>query len=172
MRRSRRLQAWLAALVCCLSVAACAASGSGRIGSGDRALVRLFDARSDLVLEVANASHPDLTDIYSTTRSSASLKLAGDASMGDLLDAIDRSAFPQLASQGAPTSAAGLKGFVTVREGGETRSLVVPESGATLEQLETYATLKELVAAFYQATGGLQSIDNPAGANIFRGGRR
>lgn len=163
--RTRRLASSLVA--CALLVASCAAFGSGRVGQGDRALVRLFDAKNDLLLEVANSSHPELSDIYSTTRSSASLKLADDLAMSDLLDAIDRSSFPQLATSEAPSSSAGLRGFVTVREGDESRTLAVPEVGATAEQLETFVTLKELVAAFYQATGALQSIENPAGPQIF-----
>ncbi len=162
----------LIALGCCAFPTGCAAFGSGRVSAGDRTLVRLYDAKNDLLLELANVSHPELSDIYSTTRSSASLKLAGDDAMGDLLDAIDRSSFPLLATSGTPQVTSDVRGLVVVEDDGDVRSFGVPLTGATAEQLKTFATLKELIAAFYQATGGLQSIDNPVGSQLFEGRRR
>ena len=159
---------WLLAVAMCCMLPSCAMFDSGRVGSGDRTFVRLYDTKNDLLLELANSSHPDFADIYSTTRSSATLKLADDEALGDLLDAIDRSKFPQLSQTGSPSSMAGVRGLITVDDDGDVRTFTVPPSGATADQLETFVTLKQLVAAFYQGTGGLQAIDNPAGSGIFR----
>ncbi|MHC4844629.1 MAG: hypothetical protein ACYTCU_00555 [Planctomycetota bacterium] len=135
-----------------------------------RLMVRLYDARNNLLLELANESHPDYQDVYSSARATASLKLAPDDLMGDLIRDLDRLDFEGLAAEGA-APAGGVRGWVEVREGNRARAFILPADSASAEALESFANMKHVVAYYYQHIGGLQFIDNPQGADIFRSQR-
>lgn len=131
-------------------------------------MVRLYDARNNLLLELANESHPDFQDLYSRPRSSASLKLAPDELMDDLIGDLDQLDFADLASNGPAPSRSDARGWVELREGNTVRTFIVPASSATRQVMEAFASMKLLVGYYYSHIGGLQFIDNPDGADIFR----
>jgi len=68
----------------------------------------------------------------------------------------------------APTPTGGLRGWVTVRQGSQSRTFVVPASGGTAEQLQAFVSMKLLMDAYYGQVGGLQFVTNPEGSSIFR----
>jgi hypothetical protein len=130
----------------------------------------LYDARHQLHLELANESHPELADVYSTKRSDNTLKLAPDALMADLIRDLSREGFDKLATDGEPPSIAPGRGWVTVQQGDRTRTYVVPaETVATAEQLGAFTRMKLWINEYYSHLGALQFIDNPQGAAIFKG---
>lgn len=131
-------------------------------------MVRLYDARNDLLLELASESHPDYQYLYSTSRGTASLKLAPDELMGDLVGDLEELDFRVLAGPGAAPRSGGVRGWVEVREGSETHTFVLAEAGMSTAQFESFAAMKLVVGYYYGKIGGLQFIDNPAGADIFR----
>jgi len=136
--------------------------------SDARLMVRLYDARNNLLLELANESHPDYQDVYSSARASASLKLAPDDLMGDLIRDLDSLDFQALADNGAAPRSAGIRGWVEVRNGGDAHTFVLPDGDATDEMVAAFGSMKLVVGYYYGHIGGLQFIDNPAGADIFR----
>jgi hypothetical protein len=153
-----------------LVLAACA--GPGGAASGDRVLVRLYDAENDTCLELANASHPDLRDVYSQRRPDADLKLAPDDLMGQLLQSLDSVRFGALSTPGAPppeelTAAEGLRGWVEVAHNGEVRTFRVPALRPSADQLQAFTRMKLVISEYYSHVGGLQFIDNPQGHRVF-----
>jgi len=131
-------------------------------------MVRLYDAKNNLLLELANESHPDYQDVYSSARASASLKLAPDDLMDDLIRDLDKLEFQDLAGSGTAPQASGIRGWVEVRDGSSAHTFVMPNNDATAEMIEAFASMKLVVQYYYGHIGGLQFIDNPAGADIFR----
>jgi hypothetical protein len=138
------------------------------MGSGDRTLVRLYDAHTGVRIELANQSHPDYRDVYSRPRTEATLKLAPDELMDDLLDRLDDLHFDQLSAPGAPPQGDDLLGWLEVVQDAEARTFVVPRAGATREQLSRFAQMQFVVSDAYTHVTGLQYIDNPEGAELFR----
>lgn len=128
------------------SIAACA--GPGLFGSDQRTLVRLYDADTGVRLELASQGHPDYRDLYSHPRSEANLKLAPDELIDALLDRLDALNFDRLSAPGGPPDRAAVLGWLEVTDGSRTRTLAVSE-------------------AFTHVTG-LQYIENPSGADLFR----
>jgi hypothetical protein len=147
-------------------VAACA--GPGLFGSDQRTLVRLYDADTGVRLELANQSHPDYRDLYSHPRSEANLKLAPDELLESLLDRLDDLNFDRLSAPGGPPDQAALLGWLEVSDGSQTRTFAVPRSGATREQLSSFAQMQLAVSDTFTHVTGLQYIDNPKGADLFR----
>ena len=153
-------------LVIWACVAAC--SGPGLLGSGDRTLVRLYDAHTGVRIELANQSHPDYRDVYSRPRAEAALKLAPDELMDALLERLDDLDFEELSKPGAPSQGADVLGWLEVVQDTEARTFAVPRAGATREQLSRFAQMQYAVSDAYTHVTGLQFIDNPEGAELFR----
>jgi hypothetical protein len=130
--------------------------------------VRLYDAHTGVRIELANQSHPDYRDVYSRPQTEAALKLAPDELMDELLERLDDLNFDQLSAPGAPPQSANLLGWLEVVQDTRARTFVVPRAGATREQLSRFAQMQLLVSDAYTHVTGLQYIDNPEGAELFR----
>ena len=154
--------------------ALCACSGPGtQHAAGDaggrRVIVGLYDAKGPVHLDLANASHPELADVYSHQRQDAALKLAPDELMEDLLGDLAQLAFGSLAEAGGPPrDGAGVRGWVSVDDDGVLRTFVVPAEGASRQQLEAFVGMKLVINEYYTHVGGLQFVTNPEGHDIFR----
>ncbi len=132
-------------------------------------MVGLYDSKGDLRLDLANEGHPELADVYSRQLPDATLKLAPDTLMDELLDDLSRLSFASLAAEGDPPSPGpAVRGWVSVDDGDGRRTFVVPASGATPEQLQAFAFMKLTINEYYTHVGGLQFVTNPQGHDIFR----
>lgn len=151
-----------------LLLVSAAAACSGPLLGSDNTLVRLYDAHTGVRIELANEGHPDYRDVYSHPRSEATLKLAPNELIETLLDRLDDLNFDKLSAPGAPPESAELLGWLEVVQDGQPRTFVVPRSGATREQLSRFAQMQLAVSEAYTHVSGLQYIDNPEGANLFR----
>ena len=161
----------LGALCACATPdAARDAAPSTDAAGGRRVVIGLYDAKGELRLDLANENHPDLAHVYSRQRADATLKLAPDELMDDLLGDLSRLSFGSLAAAGDPPSPGpAVRGWVTVEEGSGRRTFVVPAAGASAEQLQAFAHMKLLINEYYMHVGGLQFVTNPEGHDIFRG---
>jgi hypothetical protein len=152
-----------------LVLAACAGtSGAPSAALEARTVVRLYDAGSRLRLELANESHPELQDVYSRRRPDASLKLAPDELIGDLVRDLERLEFAALSSQGGPPDEASLRGWVQIESDGVERTFAVPSEAPSAEELQAFAYMKLVFNEYYSHVGGLQYIQNPQGGDLFR----
>jgi hypothetical protein len=158
-----------AALFLTLLAALSACAGPGQ-ATGHRVLVGLYDAKTELHLELANASHPDFAGVYSKERQNADLKLAPDELMDQLVVDLDgRLGFAKLAVPGnPPASGPAVRGWVTVSQDGVRRTFVVPAQNATAEQLQAFVNMKLVLNDVFMHVGGLQFVNNPQGGDIFR----
>jgi len=162
--------ALLAALVACAGADG-DASRTG-LGPGRRVVVGLYDAKGNIHLELANASHPELADAYSQPEPDARLKLAPDELVDDLVSDLGQLGLDNLGAEGPPPSAApGVRGWVTIAQDGRRRTFVVPAQGATPEALQAFAYMKLTFNEYYAHVGGLQFVNNPQGHDIFRSPR-
>ncbi len=167
----------LPALIAVLPPACAGAGGPGASGAtaargpragGEKLLVRLYDARHELRFELANESHPDLAGVYSEPRTEASLKLAPDTLMAELLEDLGQEGFERLASDGTPPAAPPGRGWVEVRTGDRSRSFVVPpDTAASPEQVNAFVHMKLIISEYWSHLGALQYIENPQGKSIF-----
>ncbi len=129
----------------------------------------LYDAKGDIHLELANASHPELAGAYSQPKPDAALKLAPDELVDDLVRDLGRLGFDDLGAEGPPPAAKpGLRGWVTLNQDGRLRTFVVPAQGAAPEALQAFAYMKLTFNEYYTHVGGLQFVNNPQGHDIFR----
>jgi len=151
-----------------LVAGAAACSGPGLFRSMQPTLVRLYDADTGVRLELANQGNPAYRDIYSHPRSEASLKIAPDELVERLMDRLDELNFERFSTPGAPPDGAGLLGWLEVVQGDSSRTFAVPRAGATREQLASFAQMQLAVSEAYTHVTGLQFIDNPQGADLFR----
>ncbi|HZL99346.1 MAG TPA: hypothetical protein VFD43_03750 [Planctomycetota bacterium] len=156
----------LGLLLLLAGLAAC--SGPLAWGSEQRTLVRLYDAKTGVRIELANRSHPEYRDIYSQPRSDASLKLGSDELLERLLERLDELNFGQLSVPGAPPQDAPVLGWLEVVDGDGSRTFAVPKTGATREQIGSFAQMQYAVSEAYTSVTGLQFIDNPSGGDLFR----
>ena len=149
---------------------ACAAacSSPGFLGSEPHTLVRLYDAHTGVRLELANESHPDYHDLYSRPRNEATLKLAPDDVIEELLDRLDELNFDRLSAPGSPPEGAVVYGWIEVVQDRQARTFAVPRTGASREQLSRFAQMQFAVSDVYSHVTGLQYIDNPSGPELFR----
>ena len=168
-RGSGRLLGWLLALP--LLLGACASTGG--VGSGDRAMVRLYDGDTGVLLELANESHPEWRGVYSRPRDAANLKLVPDELLGSVLVDLDAAGFGRWAADGPPPQlSAGLDGWIEVVRDDRSRTLSIAEGSLDRDMLAAYARMKLTVLTAYQSIAGLQYIENAAGHDYFkRGGR-
>jgi hypothetical protein len=156
-----------AAAVFLALLGACSAPGAD--AAGRRVVVGLYDAKGPVHLDLANQSHPELADVYSHQRQDASLKLAPDELMLDLVRDLDQLAFSELAAEGEPPGdGPAVRGWVSVTDGASRRIFVLPAQGASREQLEAFAGMKLVINEYYTHVGGLQFVNNPQGHDIFR----
>jgi hypothetical protein len=151
-----------------LLVSAAVGACSGPLLGSDNTLVRLYDAKTGVRIELANEDHPDYRDVYSHPRSEATLKLAPAELLETLLDRLDDLNFDQLSAPGTPPEAAPVLGWLEVVQDGRPRTFAVPRTGATREQLSRFAQMQLAVSEAYTHVTGLQYIDNPQGAELFR----
>jgi len=161
-----------AALLLTLAAALSACAGPSQPSpAGAGVVVGLYDSKSGLHLDLANASHPDYADVYSRERADAALKVAPDELMQQLVrDLTERLGFDGLSTEGSPPkSGASLRGWVVIDRGGKRRTFSVPATGATAEQLQAFVAMKLVISEYYTHLGGLQFVNNPQGADIFRG---
>jgi hypothetical protein len=135
-------------------------------------VIGLYDAKGDIHLELANASHPDLADAYSQPRPDATLKLAPDDLVDELVRDLERLGFGELASAGPPPAAGpAVRGWVSLQRDGQSRTFVLPASGAPPERQQSFADMKFRIHDYYSHVGGLQFVNNPQGHDIFRSPR-
>jgi hypothetical protein len=161
--------ALLAGLPACSSTSASDSAASRSMPVGRRVVVGLYDSRGPVHLELAPDNHPDFADVYSHPRPDAALKLAPPELVDDLLRDLERLSFGALSAPGGPPPAGpGVRGWVTLQDGSQRRTFVVPASGAPPEALQAFAYMKLLVNEYYTHVGGLQFVNNPEGHDIFR----
>jgi hypothetical protein len=158
----------LRALCLLLPGAFAACSGPDARGSDAATRVRLYDARTGVRLELADDDDPALRDRYSRTRNEANLKLGTDALLEALVERLDDLNFADLSAEGAAPTGADVLGWIEVVVDGRTRSFSVPRVGATAAQLQGFADMQVAFSQAYAHVAGLQAIDNPEGARIFR----
>lgn len=151
-----------------LLVSAAVGACSGPLLGSDDTLVRLYDAKTGVRIELANQDNPAYRDVYSHPRSEATLKLAPDDLIETLLDRLDDLQFDKLSAPGAPPEGGELLGWLEVVQDGQPRTFAVPRTGATREQLSRFAQMQLAVSEAYTHVTGLQYIDNPQGADLFR----
>jgi hypothetical protein len=145
-------------------------ASSADAAGGRRIQVGLYDAKGEIRLDLANEGHPELAGIYSRQLPDATLKLAPEALMDDLVQDLGRLSFAALSVTGDPPSAgAAVRGWVTVEANDSRRTFIVPASGASAEQLQAFSNMKLLINEYYTHVGGLQFVTNPQGHDIFRG---
>ena len=101
-------------------------------------------------------------------RSEATLKLAPAELLETLLDRLDDLNFDQLSAPGTPPEGAQVLGWLEVVQDGKPRTFAVPRTGATRDQLSRFAQMQLVVSEAYTQVTGLQYIDNPQGAELFR----
>jgi hypothetical protein len=144
----------------------CLATSAAAVPQGSRVIVRLYDAGSGIVLALANESHPTLQEVYSHARADASLKLAPDQLMGELLAALDRAGF---ALHGQPGEAPdrGNRSYLLVDRDGQQIVFAEPARSADPETRQAFIHMKLLMDHYYTPVGGLQFIDNAQGGAFF-----
>lgn len=149
-----------------LALAACASTpGEVSVPMGGRVLVRLYDSRSGAELALANESHPELADVYSSKRSKAVLKLAPDELMADLLTSLEREGLSRYARSDDEPPQSG--SWLLVDHGDQHQLMVQPGSNGSVDERQAWGKLKLLVGYYYQHVSGLQYVENPDGASIF-----
>jgi len=132
-------------------------------------VVGLYDSKGPIHLDLANATHPELADVYSHQRKDAALKLAPDELMDQLLEDLAQLSFADLSASGdPPADGSPVRGWVYVDEDGTRRTFVVPVEGASKEQLEKFVGMKLVINEYYTHQGALQFVNNPQGKAIFR----
>lgn len=164
MSRSGAFLASLASLI----LAACASTPSVPVPPGSRVHVVLDpDGPGGLALELANASHPDLADVYSQRRSTAQLKLAPDQLMGELLASLDANGLGEygVADGVLPDSGAWL-----LVEHDDARTVMARPGSDDVEARQAWVRLQLTIDHYYQHVGALQYVANPDGRDVFRGG--
>jgi len=144
----------------------CASTPAVPVPSGSRVIVRLYDARGQIELALANETHPGFQEVYSHARADASLKLAPDELMGQLLASLDLNGFNVYALPGA-TPQKGAVSYLSVEHDGEQTVFEEPPRSASIEKRRTFTQLKLLMAHYYTPVGSLQFIQNPEGGDIF-----
>ena len=133
-------------------------------------MVELYDAKGDLHLDLANEGHPELAGVYSRQRADATLKLAPEDLMSDLVGDLSHLSFATLSAPGdPPPPGSAVRGWVSVEDDSGRHTFVVPAAGATPDQLQAFANMKLLINEYYTHVGGLQFVTNPQGHDIFRG---
>lgn len=137
------------------------------IEPGSRVVARLYDADRRIELALANESHPDLQDVYSTQRSDASLKLAPDQLMGQLLSSLERAGFADYA-QTSFSLPRGI-GFLSLRQDGALRVFEAPAGRADSDTRQAYTRLKLVMDLYYSKVGSLQYVENEQGHRLFEG---
>ena len=133
-------------------------------------VVRLYDSKGDLHLDLANEGHPELADVYSSQREDATLKLAPFDLMNDLVGDLAQLSFDTLAAAGGPPGPGpAVRGWVTVETDAGLRTFVMPAAGASDAQRQAFPNMKLVINEYYTHVGGLQFVTNPQGHDIFRG---
>ena len=141
------------------------------VPTGSRIVVRLYDAQSKVELALANESYPELADLYSRRRQDASLKLAPDRLVGELLYSLEEAGLSTWGRSGEPDAVKGSDGYLWVDRDGLQRVFAEPGSGANGDERQAWTLVKLVMTEYYKHVGGLQVIDNPEGHDLFRDAR-
>lgn len=157
------------AVIFVVSISGCASTPAVPVPSGSRVIVRLYDARSGIELALANESHPGYQEVYSQARADASLKLAPDELMGQLLASLDRNGFNLYARPGRVPKP-GKRSYLAVDHDGRLTVFSEPPRSANPDMRQSFVRLKLLMDHYYKPVGSLQFIDNPAGSALFGDG--
>lgn len=144
----------------------CSATSADPVPQGSRVIVRLYDARSGIVLALANESHPALQEVYSHAREDASLKLAPDQLMGELLAALDRAGFGLHARQNRVPDDKN-RSYLMIERNGQQAVFAEPPPSAETPGRQSFMLMKLIMDHYYTPVGGLQFIDNSRGGDFF-----
>jgi len=147
-------------------LSACSAISADPVPEGSRVIVRLYDARSGIVLALANESHPALQEVYSHAREDASLKLAPDQLMGELLAALDRAGFGLHARQDRVPDEKN-RSYLMVERDGQQVVFAEPPPSAETPSRQSFIRMKLLMDHYYTPVGGLQFIYSSRGGDFF-----
>ncbi|MFT7461827.1 MAG: hypothetical protein ACI9EF_000161 [Pseudohongiellaceae bacterium] len=147
-------------------LANCASTPSVPVPVGSRVMVRLYDANSGIELALANESHPGMQEVYSHARVDASLKLAPDELMGQLLASLSNNGFDRFAQDEQPPKGK-KRSYLAVEHDGRHSVFNQPARSADVETHQAFARMKLLMAHYYTPVGSLQYVDNPEGGDIF-----
>ena len=159
--------ALLGAILATLLAACASAPPSLPVPTGSRVMVSLEEPARGLRLVLANASHPDLQDVYSSRRADASLKLAPDQLIGELLASLDAAGLAQFGtSLDAPPPPSNTARLLVVRDGAH-RLMERPGASSDAEAARSFGRLELVMNEYYQHVGALQSVANDGGAALF-----
>lgn len=160
------LGAWLAVFTSCAL-----APPAVDVPEGSRVTVILEEPARGLRLALANASHPDLHDVYSEERADGHLKLAPDRLMGELLHSLGRAG---LGEHGRPVDAlpTGSVPRLVVRLDERTTLFERPSSGDDPEASRAFARIELVMNEYYQHVGALQAVENERGGALLRSQRQ
>ncbi len=149
-----------------MMITGCASTPAVPVPSGSRVIVRLYDAKGRIELALANETHPGFQEVYSHARADASLKLAPDELMGQLLASLDLNGFNAYATSGAAPGQGNVS-YLAVDHDGEQVVFVEPPRSADIEKRRTFTMLKLLMTHYYTPVGSLQFVENTEGGGIF-----
>jgi len=134
-------------------------------------MVRYVDPSAGIELALANETYPELADVYSRPRTDASLKLAPDRLMGELLASLQRAGMNDYSSRGRPEDSPPGRAYLFVDQDGAQRLFPKPMSAAAEEARRAFVAMTLVMTEYYQHVGGGQYVDNPDGHDFFRGQR-
>jgi hypothetical protein len=146
----------------------CASVPSVPVPEGSRIVIRLYDAVSGIELALANESYPELKDLYSRSRSDASLKRAPDQLIGELLASLNAAGLAIYGSPGRPLTLLGKDSYLFLENDGAETLFLKPSTLAPAEERRAYSHIKLVMSEYYMHVGGAQNVENPDGGDFFR----
>jgi len=158
----------LLAVIAWAGLNACAATPEVPVPPGSRIVIRLYDGVSGIELALANESYPELKDLYSRSRSDASLKRAPDRLIGQLLFSLDTVGLATYGVQGRPLEPRGSDSYLFVEQDGIATIFPKPSNAAPVEERRAYSHIKLVMNEYYRHVGSKQHVDNPDGADYFQ----
>ncbi len=146
-------------------VVACASTPTN---SAERLRVTFRDYTIDRHFELASESHTDRVSYYSQVRDDAARKIQHDGVMRALTNELERQGYKRHAQEGnAPRQSGGiLRGSLQIEDGEHTSHWVVGRGTDAQERID-FNTCMQTFFELYNASQGLQAVDNDRGPAFF-----
>lgn len=135
---------------------------------GSRIVVRLHDGETGVTLALANESYPELSGLYSRSQGHATMKLAPDKLIGELLYSLDHVALADYGQDGRPAELRGKESYLFVEQDGRETVFPKPGPAAPIDARRAFTHIKLVMNEYYRHVGSKQFVENPDGADIFR----